>query len=629
MLNPILTKECTQFRLFAVLLFISLSFTASHAQTSRSRTTPRSSGGSHVISTFILAIQKREFKPIINQMYSYQSEIAAIKKRNPRVLWDKLLTEYYDDKTSRLSAQQSFWGDYGDSLSAMAGDPTKDIRTAMFFLPSSCKWSISESRFERVSDSILYGPYSRTLVYVTVDYPSIDSSPEINHEFLKQTILVFSMRSGTDSIMSVKRIEKADVFWSKPYPPSAAQFLQNKYLSEISRSRNAMEAKNAINRLVSLGWDVAGPILLAALSNRIPALLHVATVLGEHKDRRAAPIIANLLKERFDGQLNQPGCDDYSNTLIIALGRIGPVDTVPSAQIIREVLSNTLSANGKADCVDSCLQALASLDNPAWRTFRYWYPGGPELDKAGGPFEDQSEFEKVLNELSRQQRSSPAINRSSLNANRSFQYLNRLKPCDKVGSWDCPSNLVMSNLKILSHDRVELIGYIEQYKRVSDDGRPDYLSAKHVVGGFKMQLHSTDNPVRSWMVDDIVPYLEHIFLDCNEQANPTSVSEDDRLGPIKYPSPVGARAGNHISLSYDERYGQKSVRLSLKEKCWTQEVLTSGRGVQIKLMGEGQIIEVFFDNGYRYQNKSWTTLNFPPARAFRLRGIGEVEITAY
>jgi len=181
---------------------------AIRAQSAQS--TPRPS----VVARYILAIQKRDFKTVIELTYSYQQEVAKIKANNPQVLWPKLIGEYQQSKVSTLSQQAGYWQNYGEGIAAMTGDPTQTIRALQGLIPASCKWKITESRTDLVQDSIAFGRYQRTRVYVTVDYPSPSDSPIVDQNLLKETILEFTLNAKTQFIMAVSRLSKADLYWT-------------------------------------------------------------------------------------------------------------------------------------------------------------------------------------------------------------------------------------------------------------------------------------------------------------------------------------------------------------------------------------------------------------------------------
>ena len=54
--------------------------------------------GGTVAARYIEALQKGDFRTVIDLSYGYQAEVAQIKAQNPQVLWPKLTNQYYDAK---------------------------------------------------------------------------------------------------------------------------------------------------------------------------------------------------------------------------------------------------------------------------------------------------------------------------------------------------------------------------------------------------------------------------------------------------------------------------------------------------------------------------------------------------
>src|ERR1035437_1392864 len=142
---------------------------------------------------YIAAVGVRDLKTIIDLSYSNQDEIATIKAQNPQILWPKLIKEYYDARTSPVPKTLSIAG--------------LDLTNA--------KWSISETRTSHVEDSIQFGPYDRTVVYVLVDYPSVKDAAYIGGKFLKETILQFEINSKSQLVMGAERLPQGDTPFDK------------------------------------------------------------------------------------------------------------------------------------------------------------------------------------------------------------------------------------------------------------------------------------------------------------------------------------------------------------------------------------------------------------------------------
>jgi hypothetical protein len=106
---------------------------------------------------FLTAVQKKDFKTIFEMTYYYQMELAQIKSNNPKALWQKLTTEYYESKKNALFSRKEesltdAWVRFGGELFGTPTDPVENIRALMGLLTQSCKWRIIESKKEKHHD---------------------------------------------------------------------------------------------------------------------------------------------------------------------------------------------------------------------------------------------------------------------------------------------------------------------------------------------------------------------------------------------------------------------------------------------------------------------------------------------
>lgn len=189
---------------------LSLFFTLSAAAQSPVALNP--------VGAYIGAIQKQDFKTVIDLTYTYQQEVARIKAANPQVLWPKLTAEYYSTKESSFRQQAGYWQNYGETLRALMGDPAQAIRALRSVLPPSCRWRVTESRTDQVQDSVAFGRYQRTRVYVTIDYPAPADSPLVDQKLIKQTILEFTVNATSQLIMAATELPQGRVYWTAGPP---------------------------------------------------------------------------------------------------------------------------------------------------------------------------------------------------------------------------------------------------------------------------------------------------------------------------------------------------------------------------------------------------------------------------
>lgn len=209
--------------------------------------------GPGVIPRYIGALERRDYKTVINLTDYYRGQINNIKARNPRVLWPKLIGEYVQRTIPRFLQAPSGGAAFLAMSMAMMGDPTQNIRTALALLPPSCRWSISETR---------RGPNQET-VYVTVHYPLIAQAPIIGARVLRQTILQFTLSRATGLVDSVAMVSQANTFWdggpavrtemaSRFY--TAGRWQESISLLEPLKSRNAL-SKAGLNVLANSDYE--------------------------------------------------------------------------------------------------------------------------------------------------------------------------------------------------------------------------------------------------------------------------------------------------------------------------------------------------------------------------------------
>lgn len=200
-----LPRECgVSLRGFLTLLVV-LSFSPK-AQT-------QSNAGGGAATRYIEALQKGDFKTIIDLSYGYQVEVSQIKAQNPQVLWPKLTKEYYDAKIAALGNKPGFWEAY---MQGMMGDPAQQIRFMQSLLLPNVKWKVTETRSDQVQASIQFGGYDRTIVYITVNYPTLNDSPFVDGKFIRETILEFDLNTKSQLVMALGRLPQGDTAWDGP-----------------------------------------------------------------------------------------------------------------------------------------------------------------------------------------------------------------------------------------------------------------------------------------------------------------------------------------------------------------------------------------------------------------------------
>lgn len=70
-----------------------------------------SAGPSSQVDKFLSAAKKRDIKTIFDNTYYYQSQLSQIKQNNPKALWAKITSEYYETK-KRALGNKDYWSSY-------------------------------------------------------------------------------------------------------------------------------------------------------------------------------------------------------------------------------------------------------------------------------------------------------------------------------------------------------------------------------------------------------------------------------------------------------------------------------------------------------------------------------------
>ncbi len=170
------------------------------------------------VEKLLSAVQKKDFKTIFDISYYYQMELSQIRSKNPKVLWQKLTTEYYESKKKAFLEQDredivKSVERFGEAMFGFLTDPADHIRALMNVLKESSKWKIIESKREKHFDQFHGREYDVFVVYTSLSYRTVEESPLIDSKFLKEAILGFMMDAKTGLYMRSARIGKGDVYW--------------------------------------------------------------------------------------------------------------------------------------------------------------------------------------------------------------------------------------------------------------------------------------------------------------------------------------------------------------------------------------------------------------------------------
>ncbi len=163
---------------------------------------------------FLMAVKKKDFKTIFDSTYYYQMKLSEIKSNNPKVLWEKLTTEYYEARKNAVLKGEKKSSLFGSaSYFTFIIEPTKNIRALMNSLNSPCKWKVIETRRKLKRDESSGRQYDVFEVYVSLNYPKIDESPLIDSKLLKERIWSIYMDAKTGLYIRHYYVAEGDVYW--------------------------------------------------------------------------------------------------------------------------------------------------------------------------------------------------------------------------------------------------------------------------------------------------------------------------------------------------------------------------------------------------------------------------------
>ena len=144
----------------------------------------RTTAEGQTVARYIQAIQRHDFRTVVDLTEGHQQAIKRIKSENPQFLWPKLVSQYYESATSEEAS-----------------------RGWLSMFPSGCKWEITETR----------RGVPKTVVYVIVSYSSPANSPIDAARRMKQAVLSFEVATASGLVSSIGRTRTGDVYW--PIPP--------------------------------------------------------------------------------------------------------------------------------------------------------------------------------------------------------------------------------------------------------------------------------------------------------------------------------------------------------------------------------------------------------------------------
>lgn len=206
------------------------------------------------VTRFITAVREMDFQSIFELHHYWQSEVASIRRGNPRVLWEKLISEYYERERARFTKGVSTLEQLALRKLFMSY-PAPDINELEGFLTPEAKVSVLEVKEGRL---LLEDFEPAFWVYIKLRYPNAQASPQIPGEgFLKESFWQFVVRDKNRCISSFSRLQEGDSFW-----PADA-------LHELLKSEEHERREIAARSLVGAGDPEAKKVLADLLTEQV------------------------------------------------------------------------------------------------------------------------------------------------------------------------------------------------------------------------------------------------------------------------------------------------------------------------------------------------------------------------
>jgi len=191
----------------------------------------RASTESDTVRKYIQAIQREDFKTLIDLDDEHKKAISKLKAENPQSLWSKLVTAYYDDQIKIISVDPrsvpaGLFGALDVGRNGTLVDPNKYwVFYGRQLFPLSSKWAIEGAPKTVRKEWYEGGPGTTvTAIYVNVDYPSSQDAPLLSEtRRLKHTVVEFDLDPDSQLITTysvnpvhrvrgVHRLPQGDVY---------------------------------------------------------------------------------------------------------------------------------------------------------------------------------------------------------------------------------------------------------------------------------------------------------------------------------------------------------------------------------------------------------------------------------
>ena len=157
------------------------------------KTSNHGSSAAAAVEQYIKALQAHDIETLVHLTHDEEREMAKMKAKYPEAVWPKLIERR---RAANLEDMEAKF-DYG----------------TLALFPVGSSWKVTESRPEKHTKQ--NAEVSSTTVFVTVTYPRLeDSVLSPSDQFLKQTIVRFTVLSPANVIKEAVRVPAGDMYYT-------------------------------------------------------------------------------------------------------------------------------------------------------------------------------------------------------------------------------------------------------------------------------------------------------------------------------------------------------------------------------------------------------------------------------
>jgi len=437
------------------------------------------------------AAQAKDYATLLDLTLTYQASVERIKAGNPKALWKSQIGEYRERELAALTAARpNVWRQLlmGESMG----------RVALTLFPPEAAWNVSETRVRDVQRIGAPTPERITTVYVTTSYPDLAVSPAIEDKFLQKTIVEFTV-DASGLIRSLGRVSRADEYWTKPYPASAAPFLASLYVERLAAA-NKWTAAPIIEELEALDWAAVELALLGYLGAARPEEMsrndwylveRVSHMLAAHRSPGATRLLVGLLRH------DDAYCDLAFLDGLAAIGKAGSEEEIEALTVgLGRAILLGFTDRVDPECVVAYLAALRVVDDDRWLGFPVEYTGERPRADCTHDHDHDDGFSAVLDGLCEEGAGSRWIDAESPNVSEVRVWARTLAGCER---YSCPADFLVQDVAVVGPQTLRLKGR----QREVDMSERSFYRAVTKDRSFDLTLRATQDTAHPWVVREV------------------------------------------------------------------------------------------------------------------------------